>query len=196
MDVPFEWDWSTESGRLDVITGSMFSGKTRLLIDRLRAGESAGHRVIALKHAIDVRYAVDALVTHDGVQYPATCLTQACEIENVSRNADILAVEEAHFWDDRLAEVVDRVRESGKFVIVVGLELDAAGQPFPQVAALTALADNVTRLFAPCSVCDAPARYSQRMVKNYDAHYVGGAGAYQPRCDKHFEPLIPPAAEA
>ncbi len=184
---------ATDPGRLVVICGCMFAGKTGRLIACLEAAATAGRRVVACKHALDDRYDPRDLVTHDRRRLRATPVRDAAEIRQQVADADVVGIDEAHFFGRRLVAAVAALRGAGRLVYVVGLEFDAWGRPFPPLPELQAIADEVERLRAPCSVCGAPAPYSQRMVPVTDEHMVGGPAEYEPRCERHFEPLTVPA---
>lgn len=185
------------SGRLEIICGCMFAGKTGALIDRLRAAEASGRRVVAFKHTIDDRYDATHLVTHDGRRFDAVPAPQAAAVIERShingRLADVIAVDEGHFFGRPLVAACEQLVARGARVIVVGLTNDAWGRPFPPFPELSALATEVIELRAPCRVCGRPAAYSQRMVPVTDEFMVGGLDEYEPRCATHFQSLPPPA---
>lgn len=180
---------TSSPGRLEVITGSMFSGKTERLIARLRAAQTAGRRVGAIKHNIDDRYDPNALITHTEDRFPAVRVGSAVEIEPAAREWDVVGIDEGHFWGTALVDAVERLVRSGRRVIVVTIQFDAWGRPFPPTPQLDEMADEVVHLYAPCRVCGRPARFSQRMVPVHSNVMVGGAEAYEPRCRKCFVPL-------
>ncbi len=187
-------------GQIEVIQGSMFSGKTQELIARLRVAARDGIPVRAFKHQIDDRYDADHLITHTLDRFDALRVPNARAIEAGSVDARVIGIDEGHFFGAELVDTARRLVELGKRVIVVGLENDAWGQPFSPMPELAAMAVEVICKYAPCRVCGKPAIYSQRLVPVGDRCMVGGAGAYEPRCDEHFTPLAvaerdaPPAA--
>jgi thymidine kinase len=184
------------TGRLVVIAGCMFSGKTHQLIERLRAAQRAGRRVLAVKHRIDDRYDPDHLITHDNDRFDAVRATDAAELERLAANAEVIGIDEGHFFGRALAEMARRLVDEGKDVIVVGIDHDAWGRPFAPMPQLAAMADEVVHMTAACARCGAEARYSQRLVPVTDALMVGGAESYEPRCARCFEPLPEPPAQS
>lgn len=178
---------------LTVLCGCMFAGKTTRLIERLSAAHEAGRLVLAVKHAVDTRYHSTALMTHDQRGYPATAVDQAEKLLDLADDYDVIGLDEAHFFGRNLAPVVrELLRAQQRHVIVVGLHHDAWGQDFPPLPELRAMADEEEVCTAPCTVCQAPAEYTQRMVPIGDPTMVGGVGEYEPRCATHFEPLAAP----
>jgi thymidine kinase len=185
---------TSPAGRLEVITGSMFSGKTERLIARLRAARTEGWRVGAIKHEIDNRYDPNVLITHTEDRYPAVRVGSAAEIVAAAGDWEVVGIDEGHFWGLSLVDAVSGLVAGGRRVIVVAIEFDAWGRPFPPTPQLSESADEVLHLYAPCRVCGKPARFSQRMVPVHSSVMVGGAEAYEPRCKRCFVPLdgIPP----
>lgn len=182
-------------GSLTVIAGCMFAGKTRRLIGELRAAAAQGRTVAAFKHALDARYAPMALATHDGLEYPAVAVGSAEMLAERCGEADVIGLDEAHFFGRPLLGVVERLLAGGRRVIAVGIDNDAWGRPFPIMSALKDLAGEIVLLRAPCRVCGRPAPYSQRMVPVTDRFMVGGPAEYEPRCGDCFVPLPPPAPQ-
>ena len=166
----------------------MFAGKTTELIRRLEEARAAGRSVAAIKPVTDDRYSTDELVTHDGQRWKARGMTHPKQLARLAGDAEVVGLDEAHFFDATLASIcrtqADRVRR----IIVAGVYLDHRGRPFDTVEQLTRQADNVTELFARCAVCGGRAMHSQRMVEAEARIVVGGAGTYEPRCAKCFEP--------
>ncbi len=183
-----KWD-----GQVVVICGCMFAGKTARLIERLDAARRAGRRVVACKHRLDARYDCDRLVTHDGRDFPALAVADAAEILTHVSDAETVGIDEAQFFGRRLADFCVAMAQSGKHVVVAGIDHDTWGQPFPPLPQLKAVADLVEQRYAPCGVCGRPAEFHQRMVPVIDGQLVGGPHEYQPRCAEHFTPLPPPA---
>lgn len=175
----------------------MFAGKTERLIGRLREAGEKGQRVGAFKHAIDDRYGAGFLVTHAQDRFPARHVADADEMVALSAELDTIAVDEGHFFGRGLIQATERLLADGKRVIIAGLDSDAWGRPFVPMPQLAEMADEVIRLYAPCRVCGGQARYSQRMVPVDSNLMVGGAGLYEPRCVRCFEPLksLPPEQE-
>jgi thymidine kinase/uncharacterized protein with ATP-grasp and redox domains len=180
------------TGHLRVICGSMFAGKTARLIEHLVTARAAGRRVVACKHLFDQRYDPKFLMTHDGRRFPAVAVASAAEILRRAAHAEVLGIDEAQFFGKSLVRVWWEFRAVGCEVLVAGIDHDAWGQPFPPLPQLVALADEVERMEAPCTVCGRPAPYSQRMVPVVGGQMVGGPAEYQPRCAAHFCPLPAP----
>lgn len=190
----------SRSGRIEVIKGCMFSGKTEELIARLRVAEEAGQTVRAFKHAIDSRYDPDHLITHLGERFDATRVPEAAAIERLSADAEVVGIDEGHFFNLPLIDAVRRLFLARKRVIIVGLENDAWGRPFDPMPQLAAMAHHVVTKRVACTKCGDAAPFTQRMVPVTDRTMVGGVGEYEPRCHKHFEPLAgapiaPPAMD-
>jgi thymidine kinase len=180
-------------GRLEVVHGSMFGGKSEHLIARLRHAEAHGERVIAFKHAIDNRYDPDHVVTHTRDRFPATRVPDAAAILTQVTGVGLVAVDEGHFFKTALVPVVQQLLRDGVDVVVAGISNDSWGRPFEPMPELVALADSVVARQAPCRVCGEPSPFTQRMTPVNTLHMVGGLDDYEPRCATHFTPLaIPP----
>jgi thymidine kinase len=183
------------SGWVHVICGCMFCGKTDEMLRLLRRFAIAGRQVVLVKPRVDTRTAEQAVVSRSGAQHVAVTVDESSEIEDVVGNADIVAVEEGQFWDDGLPEVVERLADAGKQVLVTGLDQDYRGHPFGPMPRLMALADQVTKLTAICMVCGEPATRTQRLIDGLPAPadspliMVGGMGdeKYEARCRLHHE---------
>jgi len=180
-------------GKLTVISGCMFSGKTARLIECLTAARRAGQRTLACKHRLDKRYDASALITHDGRRFPARAVETAEEILRLAADCQLIGIDEGQFFGRALLPACDMLLGRSTDVIVAGIDHDAWGQPFPPLPELCLRADAVERLSAPCTVCGRPAAFSQRMVPVVNGQMVGGPDEYQPRCREHFRPLPPPA---
>ena len=182
----------TRAGWIEVVCGSMFSGKTEELIRRLKRARIARQRVALFKPAIDVRYAADfgesAVVSHDSSAMASTPVHAAEQILLLVGDAEVVGVDEAQFLGAELVDVCTRLAQSGKRVICAGLDQDFMGQPFEPVPQLMAVAEHVTKLHAICVVCGAPANHSQRIVASESRVLVGEAESYEPRCREHFQP--------
>lgn len=179
-------------GRLEVVHGSMFAGKTEWTIARLRAEQSRGRRVRAFKHAMDGRYDADHLVTHTGDKFEATRIATARDVLTQIENVDVLAIDEGHFFRRDLLPVVEELLSCGKTVIVAGITNDSWGRPFEPMPELAEMADEAVLRRAPCRVCGQPAAYTQRLAPIKTEFMVGGIGEYEPRCGRHFEPFPGP----
>ncbi len=184
-------------GRIELIVGCMFSGKTTSLIERVRAAEAAGRRVAVIKHRIDDRYRQDCVVTHESRRagVAARSVRGSGELAAAAAGADFVAVDEGHFFDDGLAEAVQRLAAGGADVVVTALDRNIWGEPFGSVRAVEAIADRVERLLAICARCGRPADHTQRTRPMANAEdFVGGAESYEPRCTACFEPGPPAGA--
>lgn len=180
-------------GSLEVITGSMFSGKTHELIRRLRLCTLAKKRVQVFKSYKDDRYNAEALVSHDGFQLASHAVREAAEIlELVEPNCSVIGVDEAQFFDNQLVQVCENLANRGLRVIVAGLDLDYRGQPFEVMAQFLARAESVTKNLAICCVCGENAHYTQRIRHLSDERVlVGAADIYEARCRQCFVPPSP-----
>lgn len=173
-------------GGIELICGCMFAGKTAALIERLRAAEASGLRVIAFKHSTDHRYAPTELATHDGRRFPAKCVANAEAIVATAGDADVIGLDEGQFFGDGLPTVARRLRDSGRRVVVAGIDFNVWGKPFEALKQLKAIADRVESLRIPCTKCGRPAPFTQRMTPVLNGDWVGGPGDYEPRCPDCF----------
>ncbi|KIL49751.1 thymidine kinase [Jeotgalibacillus soli] len=181
-----------QSGWLEVICGSMFSGKSEELIRRVRRAQFARQRIHVFKPKLDDRYSEEAIVSHNGASVIAVPVERSTEIlEQVTPEADLIAVDEVQFFDEGIIEVVQELANKGYRVVVAGLDQDFRGEPFGPVPHLMALAEQVTKLQAVCAVCGSPASRTQRLIEGQPAGYddpiilVGASEAYEPRCRHH-----------
>lgn len=181
-----------ESGRrrgwVEVVCGSMFSGKTEELIRRLRRARIARQSVALFKPALDTRYDAAAVVSHDATAMPGEVVHAADQILLLVGDADVVGIDEAQFFGTELVGVVERLARDGRRVVVAGLDQDYLGQPFEPVPQLMAVAEHVTKLHAVCVRCGAPANHSQRIVPAEARVLVGEKEAYEPRCRTCFRP--------
>ena len=176
------------AGWIEVICGSMFSGKTEELIRRLRRARIARQRVQIFKPALDVRYSAADVVSHDENALASTPVHAAEQVLLLATDADVVAIDEAQFFGPELVSVCERLAREGKRVLVAGLDQDFLGRPFEPVPQLMAVAEHVTKLHAVCVVCGAPANHSQRLVAGGERVMVGAQDVYEPRCRHHFNP--------
>ncbi|MBD3236726.1 MAG: thymidine kinase, partial [Candidatus Eisenbacteria bacterium] len=175
-------------GWIEVICGSMFSGKTEELIRRLRRAQIARQRVAIFKPILDDRYAAEALVTHDRQTIPSIPVRHPREILELGADAEVLGIDEVQFFDRSVVDVCQDLASAGKRVVVAGLDTDYRAQPFEPVPELLAVAEYITKTHAVCVICGNPATRTQRVVRGGDRILVGGPDAYEPRCRRCFEP--------
>ncbi len=176
-------------GTLEVICGSMFSGKSEELIRRLRLARIAHQRVQVFKPALDTRYAEEELVSHSNFRI-AACKVQASGeiLLRIHELTEVVGIDEVQFFDAGVVDVCNRLANMGKRVIVAGLDQDFRGRPFEPMPQLLAIGEYVTKLLAVCSVCGAPANRSQRMRGGDQVIELGATDRYEARCRRHFEP--------
>ncbi|MBU0472664.1 MAG: thymidine kinase [Bacteroidetes bacterium] len=173
------------TGWIEVISGCMFSGKTEELIRRLRRAKFAKLKVIIFKPKIDDRYSKDEIVSHSEQALPSTMIEKAEEILALIKDADIIGIDEAQFFDDKISNVVLKLAKMGKRVIVAGLDMDYKGEPFGPMPTLLAIAEYVTKPKAICVVCGSPATMTQRITDSKAQVDVGATDKYEARCRKH-----------
>ena len=191
---PLVFDRTTQTGWIEVVCGSMFSGKTEELIRRLRRARIARQKVESFTPALDTRHAPGAVVSHDETTLASTPVHTAAQILLLADEADVVGIDEGQFFDEDLVRVCQTLARAGRRVIVAGLDQDFRGQPFEPIPQLMAVAEYVTKLHAICMVCGAPANHSQRLTADANRVLVGAQEAYEPRCRRCFEPLT--ASEA
>jgi thymidine kinase len=173
-------------GSIEVICGSMFSGKTEELIRRLKRVKIANQKAEIFKPAIDVRYDVVKIVSHDATTIHSTPVDHSQKILLMAQDVDVVGIDEAQFFDDQIANVCDELAFRGIRVIVAGLDMDYLGNPFGQMPFIMAKADYVTKLHAICQQCGSIANYSYRKVPNDDQVMLGATDVYEPRCRKCY----------
>lgn len=184
------------SGTIELIIGCMFAGKTTDLIRRLREAEAAGCMVHAFKHALDsARYNACNLATHAREGFPATPVCHAHEIAAQIDNAEVIGIDEPHFFGEPLVDVCAELVARGRRVIISGIDFDVWGRTFPVVDRLREIAADITVLTLPCTTCGAPARLNQRITPIIAGNLVGGPGDFEPRCAAHFTAVQLPAPE-
>ena len=181
------------TGWIEVVCGSMFSGKTEELIRRLKRAQIAAQDVAIFKPAIDARYSDNDVVSHDENAIPSIPVDTAAQILLMSGRAGVIGIDEAQFFDDSLAAICTELANSGQRVIVAGLDQDYRGEPFEPLPQLMAIAEHVTKLHAICMVCGAPANHSQRLTSDDEQVVVGARETYEPRCRKCFVGEAKPA---
>ncbi|MEO8663263.1 MAG: thymidine kinase [Bryobacteraceae bacterium] len=180
------------AGWIEAICGPMFSGKSEELIRRLRRARIARKRVQAFKPAIDNRYSVDEIVSHGDVRMKSEVVGDVAEIlTKLDWRTEVIGVDESHFFGQGLVDVAQQLADSGKQVIIAGLDTDYLGRPFPPMPDLLTLAESITKVLAICMRCGNPAKHTQRLVDSEDLIVVGASGAYEARCRRCFEPGLP-----
>jgi thymidine kinase len=180
---------SPDSGWIEVITGSMFSGKSEELIRRVRRAQIARQPVQIFKPRIDSRYSTEEIVSHSDMKMASQVVGSAAEIlEAVAPGTEVVGIDEGQFFDLSLVEVANALADRGMRVIVAGLDQDYLGRPFEPMPQLLAIAEYVDKTLAICMRCGAPANRSQRLVATKDRVVVGGADQYEARCRRCFRP--------
>lgn len=182
------------TGSIEVITGSMFSGKTDELIRRLRRARIARQKVQVFKPVIDDRYSVEKVTSHAGNEFEAFPVAVSSEIwEKLDPETSVVAIDEAQFFDEGIVNIVQTLASRGIRVIVAGLDMDFRGEPFGVMPVMMAIAERVDKLQAICMVCGEPASRTQRLVNGKPAKYsdpvviVGASELYEARCRQHHE---------
>jgi thymidine kinase len=177
-------------GWIEVICGSMFSGKTEELIRRLKRARIANQKVMIFKPAIDVRYHPEHIVSHDENMIHSIPVQSSAQIPALAEEADVVGIDEAQFFDEGISEVCNQLALRGIRVIVAGLDMDYTGKPFGQIPSLLAIADYITKLHAICMVCGNIANYSYRKTAQDDQVVLGEKNIYEPRCRSCFQKTI------
>jgi thymidine kinase len=173
-------------GWIEVVCGSMFSGKTEELIRRLKRAKIANLKVEIFKPAIDTRYDEIKIVSHDENAIQSTPVDHSQKILLLANDVDVVGIDEAQFFDDGLPDVCDKLACKGIRVIVAGLDMDYLAQPFGQIPFLLAKADYITKLHAICMKCGNIANYSYRKIPNEDQVMLGAKNVYEPRCRRCY----------
>ena len=171
-----------DMGWIEVVCGPMFSGKSEELIRRLRRAEIAKLKVAIFKPAIDDRYATGHIVSHSEQRLPSIPVSSSTEILEKARDADVVGVDEAQFFNNDLVDVCQQLADHGKRVIVAGLDQDYRGKPFEPIPQLLAVAEYITKTLAICVQCGSPASRTQRLSKDSERVVVGAADIYEARC--------------
>lgn len=186
-----------KKGKLEVICGSMFSGKTEELMRRLKRAEFAKLNVLTIKHHIDNRKSQTSISSHNGSERIAFSIGNSSVaidkvLELANRNIDVIGIDEIQFFPNKIIDVICQLVDSGKRVICAGLDLDFRGEPFGVMPIVMAIADEVTKFKAICVICGKNAHHSQRIINGRPANYedpiimVGAQEAYEPRCRDCF----------
>jgi thymidine kinase len=170
----------------------MFSGKSEELIRRLRRARIARKRVQVFKPAIDNRYSVNEIVSHGDQRINSDPVNSAKEIlEKLDWRTQVVGVDESNFFGPDLVEIAQQLADTGKQVIIAGLDTDFMGRPFTPMPDLLCVAESITKTLAICVRCGNPAKHTQRLVESNDLIVVGAAGMYEARCRRCFEPGVP-----
>lgn len=177
-------------GRIEVVCGSMFSGKTEELIRRLKRAKFARQRVEIFKPAIDRRYSDRDVVSHDQNAIPSTPVDTSSTILLLAGDNDVVGIDEAQFLDDGLVDVCNQLANRGVRVIIAGLDMDFKGKPFGPMPALCAIADDVTKVHAICVKCGSLAYISHRLVNNDKRVLLGETHEYEPLCRECYQKII------
>jgi thymidine kinase len=181
-------------GRIEVITGPMFSGKSEELIRRLKRARIAKRRVACFKPDLDVRYHRHAIASHSAQTLDAHTVANVEDLKAILLpmldSVEVVGIDEAQFFDSSLVELANHLVHTGHRVILAGLDTTFSGEPFAPIPELLAIADEVTKLSAVCMQCGAPAVHTQRLGSNQSLVLVGAAGVYEARCRACFRPWV------
>jgi thymidine kinase len=179
------------TGWIEVIVGSMFSGKTEELIRRLRRAQIARQHVQIFKPAVDNRYSEHHIVSHSELRIPSDTAATAKELlSKVRAETEVLGIDEGQFFDAELPAVATALAARGVRVVVAGLDQDYLGKPFEPMPQLLAIAEYITKTRAICMVCGNPANHTQRLVHSKDRVLLGAQGTYEARCRRCFDPTL------
>lgn len=177
-------------GRIEVVCGSMFSGKTEELIRRMRRAKFARQKVEIFKPSVDTRYAEEDVVSHDKHKIPCTPIDSSVQILLLASDIDVVGIDEAQFLDEGLVGVCNQLANRGVRVIVAGLDMDYKGVPFGPIPSLLAIADEVTKVHAICVRCGALAYASHRTVESERRVLIGETHEYEPLCRECYQKAI------
>lgn len=181
-------------GWVEVICGSMFSGKSEELIRRIRWAQLAKQQVLVFKPEIDKRFSEKAIASHNGTMFSANAVAHSSDIQKFDKqDATVIAIDEAQFFDEGIIKVVTELADNGYRVMIAGLDQDFKGEPFKPIPDLMAIAEQITKLQAVCTTCGAPASRTQRLINGEPANYndpivlIGASEKYEARCRQHHE---------
>jgi thymidine kinase len=178
-------------GWIEVIVGSMFSGKSEELIRRLRRAQIARQKVQIFKPVIDRRFSDDHIVSHSEMRIESCAVPSSrALLDAVAADTEVIGIDEGQFFDQELPMICDTLANQGKRVIIAGLDQDYLGKPFEPMPQLLAIAEYITKTHAICMVCGNPANHTQRLVASGDRVLVGATGLYEARCRRCFDPLL------
>ena len=179
-------------GWIEVICGPMFSGKSEELMRRLRRARIARKRVQVFKPSIDTRYSSDEIVSHGDIRMKSEVVKDASEIlTRLDWRTQVVGIDESNFFTPDLVDIASQLADTGKQVLIAGLDTDYMGRPFPPMPILLTLAESITKTLAICMRCGNPAKHTQRLVESDDLIVVGAGGMYEARCRRCFELGVP-----
>ena len=179
-----------KAGSIEVICGSMFSGKTEELIRRMKRAQFAKQKVEIYKPCIDVRYSEDQVVSHDSHSIPSTPIDSPASMLLLSSDVEVVGIDEAQFFDDTLVDVVQTLANRGIREIIAGLDTDFLGKPFGPMPALMAVAEDIQKVHAICVKCGSPANHSHRLSANDQLVVLGEKDVYEPLCRHCYNAAI------
>lgn len=171
-----------KAGSIEVICGSMFSGKTEELIRRMKRAQFAKQKIKIFKPCIDVRYSEDEVVSHDAHSILSTPIDSPSKMLEVADSVEVIGIDEAQFFDESIVEVVQTLANKGIRVIIAGLDTDFLGKPFGPMPALMAVAEDIQKVHAICVKCGSPANHSHRLSKSNELVVLGETDIYEPLC--------------
>jgi thymidine kinase len=178
-------------GWIEVVCGPMFSGKSEELIRRLRRAQIGKQRVQIFKPQIDTRFSDDYIVSHSDQRIASQVVNNSQEVlQLIDGRTEVVGIDEVQFFDPGIVEVINKLADMGKRVIVAGLDQDYLGKPFEPVPTLLAIAEYITKTLAVCVRCGNPANHTQRLIDSSERIVVGATGTYEARCRRCFEPIL------
>jgi thymidine kinase len=175
-----------KQGWIEVICGSMYSGKSEELIRRLKRALIAKQKISIFKPQIDVRFSEDHIVSHDKNKLEAIMINNPEDILLLAKDADVVGIDEAQFMGMNLINIVSKLANAGKRVIIAGLDMDYRGEPFHPMPELMAIAEDITKTHAICIICGNLAQYTQRLSEETSLIVLGASESYDARCRNHF----------
>jgi len=186
-----EFERTRHTGWIEVVCGSMFSGKSEELIRRLRRAQIARQKVQIFKPKFDSRFGEDEIISHSEMRIPSTDVGSSAELlQMVDDTTEVVGIDEGQFFDAELPAVCNTLASRGTRVIVAGLDQDYLGKPFEPMPQLLAIAEYITKTLAICMVCGNPANHTQRLVVSSDRLLLGAQGTYEARCRRCFDPTL------
>ena len=185
-----------KAGSIEVICGSMFSGKTEELIRRLKRAKFAKQNVQIFKPCIDVRYSEDEVVSHDSHSIDSTPISSPAKMLEIAQDVQVVGIDEAQFFDESIVGVVQTLANRGVRVIIAGLDTDFLGKPFGPMPALMAVAEDIQKVHAICVRCGSPANHSHRLSQSSELVVLGETDIYEPLCRHCYNAAIEEEKEA